>query len=181
LKLVDELLPGALLLEPDRFADQRGAFVKTYHKEIWARLGLDFEMREEYYSTSHAGVIRGMHFQTPPHAHDKVVYCLSGRVHDVLLDLRPGANFGRAVQTELSAENRRILFIPAGIAHGFQAREDNSLLVYKTSTVHAPESDRGIRWDSFGFDWANDNPVMSARDTGQPTLAEFDATVFGIQ
>jgi dTDP-4-dehydrorhamnose 3,5-epimerase len=181
LNLVDELLPGALLLQPERFVDQRGTFVKTYHKEVWARLGIDFDMREEYYSTSRAGVIRGMHFQTPPHAHDKVVFCLSGKVQDVLLDLRPGANFGRAVATELSAENRRVLFIPAGIAHGFQALEDDCLLVYKTSTVHSPESDRGIRWDSFGFDWGNDGPIVSIRDMQHPGIAQFNETLFGNQ
>lgn len=181
MNVVDELLPGALLLQPDHLVDQRGGFVKTYNKEIWARLGIDFEMREEYFSTSHAGVIRGMHFQAPPHAHDKVVFCLNGAVQDVLLDLRPGKNFGRATATTLSADNRRILFVPAGIAHGFQALEENCLMVYKTSTVHAPESDQGIRWDSFGFDWANNSPIVSTRDRKHVGLAEFDEDMFGRQ
>lgn len=179
MKLVDELLPGALLLQSDRLVDHRGGFVKTYNKEIWERLGIDFEMREEYFSTSRTGVIRGMHFQAPPHAHDKVVFCVSGTVQDVLLDLRPGENFGRAVTTTLSADNRRILFVPAGIAHGFQALKDDCLLIYKTSTVHSPQSDRGIRWDSFGFDWTNNSPIVSTRDREHAGMADFDQHMFG--
>lgn len=178
MKLVEQILPGTFVLEPERFVDQRGAFVKTYHEDVWRALGIGFEMREEFYSTSRAGVIRGMHFHAPPHAHDKVVYCLSGGVLDVLLDLRQGPGYGRAVSTILSAENRRMLFIPVGVAHGFKALADDSLLVYKTSTVHTPASDRAIRWDSFGFDWDIESPILSDRDRSHAPLAEFDKQMF---
>lgn len=167
------------MFQPDRFEDQRGSFVKTYHRDVWARFGIEFQMAEEFYSTSRKGVIRGMHFQAPPHAHDKMVFCLSGGVRDVLLDLRPGPNYGRVVECSLTAENRRILFIPAGIAHGFQATEDDSLLVYKTSTVHSPQSDSGIRFDSFEFDWGRGEQIISLRDKSHPTLAEHDRHMFG--
>jgi dTDP-4-dehydrorhamnose 3,5-epimerase len=168
-----------MLLQPDRFVDQRGVFVKTYNHVAWEKFGVHFEMREEFYSSSRQNVIRGMHFQVPPYAHDKVVYCLTGSVLDVLLDLRPGANYGRAVSVTLSSENGQILFIPAGVAHGFKALRDDSLLVYKTSTVHVPDCDQAIRWNSFGFDWGTDQPILSERDRGHPGLDAFDKDLFG--
>lgn len=169
-------LPGVHLLEPRLFSDERGSFTKTYHEPAWREAGIDFEMKEEYHSVSHRGVLRGMHFQTPPQDHAKVVYCPHGRVQDVLLDLRRNSpTFGRAAARELSAENRLILFIPAGVAHGFLSLEERSILVYKTGTVHSPEHDAGIRWDSFGFDWGHTAPVVSARDAAFPSFANFSS------
>jgi dTDP-4-dehydrorhamnose 3,5-epimerase/CDP-3, 6-dideoxy-D-glycero-D-glycero-4-hexulose-5-epimerase len=131
------------------------------------------DMREELYSSSHRNVLRGMHFQLPPHAHDKLVYCTHGAVLDVLLDLRRGAGYGRFAAIELSAQNAHMLFIPKGIAHGFVALCDHSIMQYKTSTVHVPASDCGIRWDSFGYDWGLDQPVVSVRDSQHPLLVNF--------
>jgi dTDP-4-dehydrorhamnose 3,5-epimerase len=177
--LLPVALPGVRLLEPRLFSDRRGLFVKTYHEPAWREAGLPFAMREEYYSVSHRGVLRGMHFQTPPEDHTKVVYCPCGRVLDVLLDLRRSSpTFGQTASRELSAENRLILVIPTGIAHGFLTLEAGSVLVYKTGTVHSPAHDAGIRWDSFGFDWGCDAPVLSERDAAFPALADF-ASPFG--
>ena len=178
MRIVSELLEGTFLLEPARFDDLRGNFVKTYHESDWKALALPFKMEEEFFSVSRKNVIRGMHFQIPPHAHEKVVYCLSGSVQDVLLDLRPGPDFGRATSVVLSGENRNILYIPKGIAHGFLALEDETLMMYKTSTMHAPQSDRGIRWDSFGFEWDIDVPVISMRDQNHPVFSEFNSSIF---
>jgi dTDP-4-dehydrorhamnose 3,5-epimerase len=167
-------LPGVRVLEPRGFSDERGDFVKTYHESAWRDAGIEFPMREEYYSRSHRGVLRGMHFQVPPADHAKVVYCASGRVRDVLLDLRRSSPaFGQGFALELSAANRLVLVIPAGVAHGFLALEDHSLMVYKTSTTHSPAHDAGIRWDSFGFDWNWPDPIVSPRDMGFPPLAAF--------
>lgn len=167
-------LPGVRLLEPRVFSDQRGAFIKTYHEPAWRHAGITFEMREEYYSVSRRGVLRGMHFQTPPEDHVKLVYCPSGRVLDVLLDLRRGSpTFGRSMVQELSSENRLIFVLPAGIAHGFLCLAEQSVMVYKTSTVHSPAHDAGIRWDSFGFDWGRETPVVSERDAAFPSFADF--------
>lgn len=167
-------LSGVHLLQPKVFIDQRGDFVKTYHVREFAALGIEFNPVEEFFSTSRKGVIRGMHFQLPPHDHAKLVYCIRGRVLDVLLDLRKASpSYGKMATAVLSRENHHQFYIPSGIAHGFAALEDDSVMVYKTTTVHAPESDAGIRWDSFGCDWQTAAPIVSVRDNGFPSLAEF--------
>lgn len=173
MELITELLPGCFLLQPKRFEDQRGCLVKTYHQGIYAALGVHLEIREEFYSISHKNVVRGMHFQLPPHGHDKLVYCTRGAVRDVLLDLRQGTDYGRVASAELTGENGQLIFIPKGIAHGFAALMDETLMLYKTSTVHAPEADCGIRWDSFGFDWRLAEPIISARDQQHSVFADF--------
>ena len=174
MELLEVLLPGCFLLQTRKLEDQRGCFVKTYHEGWFAALGINLQMREEFYSISHKNVLRGMHFQLPPDAHEKLVYCLRGGVQDVLLDLREGEGYGRVASTELTADNGHLLFIPKGIAHGFLALTDETLLLYKTSTVHAPESDCGIRWDSFGFDWGlMDPPIVSVRDSAHQLFSEY--------
>jgi dTDP-4-dehydrorhamnose 3,5-epimerase/CDP-3, 6-dideoxy-D-glycero-D-glycero-4-hexulose-5-epimerase len=177
MKILTQLLPGCFLLQLHKLEDKRGCFVKTYHEDLCTTLGVNLDIREEFYSISHKNVLRGMHFQMPPHAHDKLVFCVRGEVRDVLLDLRSGAGYGRVATAHLSGENGLILFIPKGIAHGFVALTDESLMLYKTSTVHSPESDCGIRWDSFGFDWGVNQPCMSDRDWQHPPLTNF-ATPF---
>ncbi len=173
MEILKELLTGCYLLRPQRLDDLRGHFVKTYHAGMFADLGIRFEIREEFYTVSHRNVIRGMHFQAPPHAHDKLIYCTSGTVLDVLLDLRPGAHFGKFAATPLSGENGYLVFIPKGVAHGFATQTDEAQMLYKTSTVHAPQADCGIRWDSFGFDWGVAAPILSARDRQHPVWADF--------
>jgi dTDP-4-dehydrorhamnose 3,5-epimerase len=173
MQVLNELLPGCALVQPKTFEDARGSFVKTYHAELCATLGIALELREEFYSVSHRGVLRGMHFQLPPHAHDKLVFCVHGAVRDVLLDLRRGPHYGRVATAELSAENRQMVFIPKGVAHGFLALTEGCVMLYKTSTVHTPASDCGIRWDSFGYDWAADAPLLSERDRGHARLQDF--------
>ena len=177
MKIVNEILSGCYLIEPKHFIDERGGFTKTYEANIYKSLGLMIDIREEFYSVSHRNVVRGMHFQIPPYDHDKVVYCTNGSVTDVLLDLRKGVNFGRVASVELSCKNRMIVFVPKGIAHGFVARTDNALVLYKTSSVYVPNADSGIRWDSFGFNWNVENPIMSLRDQLHLKLEEFQ-TVF---
>ena len=173
MKLIGELLPGCFLLQPIKFEDQRGCFVKTYHEDIFSTLGFKLEIREEFYSVSKKNVVRGMHFQLPPNAHDKLVYCTRGAVKDVLLDLRRGEGYGNVATTELSGDNGHILFIPKGIAHGFLAKIDDTLMVYKTSVTHVPESDCGISWDGFKFNWGVDNPIISSRDMRHIALDNF--------
>jgi dTDP-4-dehydrorhamnose 3,5-epimerase len=163
-------------LQPRRFEDQRGLFVKTFHAPEFRELGLPFEPREEFYSMSSRNVLRGMHFQLPPAAHAKLVYCLGGKVLDVVLDMRKGSpRFGEVFSCELSAAPGRVLFIPAGFAHGFLALEDNSLMVYKTDAVHDSERESGIAWDSFGFKWPVAAPVMSERDSRFEAWARFSS------
>lgn len=179
--LIETPLPDVRVLRPFVFEDERGNFVKPFHEARLAEHGIAMTMREEFFSTSAAGVLRGMHFQVPPHAHQKLVYCITGRVLDVVLDLRRGSpTYGRSAGFELSAANRHVVHIPVGFAHGFLSLEDGSCLVYKTDCVHAPESDRGLLWDSFGFDWpvAGIDPVISPRDLSHPELASFESPFF---
>lgn len=161
--------PGLTLLQPKVFRDLRGTFVKTFHEEWFGRQGLSFTPREEFYTISDLGVLRGMHFQRPPAAHSKLVYCTSGRVLDVVLDLRVGSpTCGQYYSRELSADNLEQLFISPGFAHGFLALADKSTMVYLTDVVHTPECDTGLHWDSFGYRWPLKNPVLSDRDCQLP-------------
>ena len=164
-ELISTDFAGLILLRPRLFQDQRGIFIKTFRDDQFREIGIQFEPKEEFYSTSAKNVLRGMHFQLPPAAHAKLVYCLSGSVLDVVLDMRKAsATYGKSFSAVLDNKTRDLLFIPVGFAHGFVALEDNSLMVYKTDAVHAPELDTGIAWNSFGFDWKVSSPIMSERD-----------------
>lgn len=165
-----ELLDGALLIRAPRSQDARGAFVKTHAASALAALGVTFDFREEFHSVSRRDVIRGMHLQLPPHDHDKIVYCPHGAALDVLLDLRPGPGHGRVASVRLTPDEPAVVFIPRGVAHGFRALAEGTIMVYKTSAEHAPSHDAGVRWDSFGFDWGAGTPVVSARDAALPPL-----------
>ncbi|MDA7625464.1 dTDP-4-dehydrorhamnose 3,5-epimerase family protein [bacterium] len=159
--LIDEPLPGVKIFRPFVFEDERGSFVKPFHEGQLGDYGISMNVKEEFFSTSAAEVIRGMHFQMPPHAHQKIVYCLTGRILDVVLDLRESSpTFGESVAFELSARNRHIVPIPVGFAHGFLSHEDDSCLIYKTDAVHSPDCDAGILWNSFGFNW----PIKNFED-----------------
>ena len=173
MKLIGELLPGCFLLQPINFKDQRGCFVKTYQEEVFLTLGLKLVIREEFYSVSKKNVVRGMHFQLPPHAHHKLVYCTRGVVKDVLLDLRHGVGYGNVATVEISENNRNVIFIPEGIAHGFLSMTDDAMMIYKTSAAHVPESDCGIKWNSFDFDWGDDDILLSERDKNHPLFIDF--------
>ena len=175
MEILKELLPGCLLIQPKKILDHRGWFVKTYQKDLFNVLGLNMEIREEFFSISNKNVLRGMHFQLPPHDHDKLVYCIRGAVLDVVLDLRVSMNYGQVASTRLSAESGHVIYIPKGFAHGFLSLEDDTVLIYKTTTVHAQEYDAGIRWDSLGFDWGIKQPVLSLRDAQHLEFSKFDS------
>ena len=173
-ELIPTALDGCLEIRPFFSEDERGIFVKTFHAERFAELGLPIDWREEYYSSSRKSVLRGMHFQTPPHDHEKLVYCLQGRVLDVVVDLRRASpTFGKHVAIQLNAERGNGLMISKGMAHGFLALSDDVLMAYKVTTVYSPSNDKGIRWDSFGAQWGISQPIISARDAGHPALSEF--------
>ncbi len=175
-QIVQTSLPGLAVLQPRIFLDLRGSFVKTFHAGLFRELGIEFHPVEEFFSVSRKHVVRGMHFQLPPEDHAKLVYCVTDRVLDVVVDLRKVApTYGQTFTRELSAENRELLFIPCGFAHGFLSLEDNTILVYLADTVHAPKFDVGIHWKSFGFDWSVVDPVLSERDRRLPKLTEFSS------
>lgn len=169
-------IPGVYIIELFRAGDDRGKFVKTFHKESLEEHGLDGDFRESFYSVSQKGVIRGMHFQLPPHDHQKLVYCNRGRLNDVLLDIRRGSPaYGESVSIELSGNNHRAVYVPRGIAHGFEVLENDTMMTYLTGTEHAPEHDAGIRYDSFGRSWSEPDPVLSPRDLQFPALPDFES------
>jgi dTDP-4-dehydrorhamnose 3,5-epimerase len=176
MELIPTLLEGCYQVRPFFTRDERGTFIKTFHAERFSALGLPTEWREEYYSSSCKGVIRGMHFQTPPHAHSKLVYCVHGQVLDVVMDLRKGSHtYGRHIAVELDAAHGQGLMIPKGMAHGFLALTENALMAYKVTSLYAPENDAGIRWDSFGCEWGITHPILSGRDGAHPAFADFDS------
>lgn len=174
MRLLNELLPGAWVIELDRLADERGFFQKTYLKKTFLDMGISFDCAEEYFSVSQKNVVRGMHFQTPPFDHGKFVYCPAGSVLDVLLDIRSGPSYGKTASIELRATESLALYIPSGIAHGFKALENQTMMIYKTSTAYAPENDAGIAWDSFGFGWGVAVPTVSKRDQEHPSFGQFN-------
>lgn len=173
-------LVGAFLVRHPLFSDLRGNFVKTYHRDLFRGFGVNPVFAEEFFSTSGRNVIRGMHFQLPPADHAKYVCCLAGAVRDVILDLRKDSpTYGQHHSAELSAENRLGFYIPSGFAHGFLSLTEGSLMLYKTTTVHTPDCDAGIRWDSFGYDWGIAAPIVSARDAEFQILTNFKSTFQG--
>lgn len=148
--------------------------MKTFHADFFAEQGLATEFREQYYSVSKAGVLRGLHFQTPPADHAKLVFCTAGAVLDVALDLRLGSPaFGRHLALALSAENATQAYIPPGCAHGFCVTQAPATLVYATTTEYVPAFDAGVLWNSAGIDWPIETPTLSERDAGFPSLADF--------
>ncbi len=167
-------LSDACLLEVPAFTDERGIFVKAFHDTTLRQAGIEFILKESYYSHSHKDVIRGMHFQLPPHQHSKIVFCPKGAILDVILDLRKGsATYGQYHAEELSEGNHLACYVPEGFAHGFKALTNEALTYYLVSSEYAQESDSGVRWDSFGFEWKCTSPLMSARDRSFMTLDEF--------
>lgn len=167
-------LEGVYIINNFVAHDDRGTFVKTFNKQNFDKEGLSFEIRESYFSISKKDVIRGMHFQLPPSDHEKLVYVPVGSIVDVVVDLRKNSlTYKRFISLELSAANRKSIFIPKGFAHGFKSMEDNTITVYNVGTEYDSTSDQGIQFDSFGFDWKVDEVIMSARDKEFMTLDRF--------
>ena len=178
-KLFDKIatpLEGCFELQPIVHGDKRGTFVKTFHADTFAELGLAADFKEEYFSTSIKNVIRGIHFQTPPADHGKLIYCAAGAVKDVAVDLRKNsATFGKHFAVNLTSEWANMLYIPKGLAHGFLTLSERAIMVYSQTTIYSPENDKGILWSSCGIDWQCDAPILSDRDKAHPTLAEFNS------
>ncbi|MBA3829494.1 MAG: dTDP-4-dehydrorhamnose 3,5-epimerase family protein [Taibaiella sp.] len=173
---VTNILNGALILQLPAFADNRGTFVKTFHDTSFQEMGIHFTLKESYFSLSHKDVIRGMHFQLPPHHHSKIVFCPQGAIMDVIVDLRKGSpTFGRCYAQELSATNNLAYYIPEGFAHGFRTLTDNAITYYLVSSEYSQPHDTGIRYDSVGYDWQVTHPVISPRDLSFSPLSDFDS------
>jgi len=167
-------LTGCFELQPKAIEDTRGRFVKVFHCQAFAAHGLETNFAEEYYSVSNKNVIRGMHFQLPPFDHVKLVYCVQGSVMDVVVDLRVGSpTYGKSAVVELSAAKANSIYIPEGMAHGFCSLCEQTVMVYKVTTVYASEQDTGILWNSFGVTWPTTQAILSARDQTFEPLDQF--------
>lgn len=172
-------IPGVVILEPRVFGDARGFFFESFRAEAFAEAtGFDGSFIQDNHSRSSAGVLRGLHLQLAPKAQGKLVRVISGAILDVAADVDPASpTFRTSVAVELSAENRRQLWIPPGLAHGFRVLGDHAEVLYKTTEVWAPELERSIRWDDpdLAVDWqlpADAAPVLSEKDSAAPSLAE---------
>jgi len=168
-------LKGAYLIEPQRLEDERGFFARTFCEREFADRGLCSRFVQCNVSFNRKkGTLRGLHYQVAPHAEAKLVRCTMGAICDVILDLRPpSATFKQWVAVELTADNRKMLYVPEGFAHGFQTLADETEVFYQMSEFHDPGCARGVRWDDpvFGIDWALPVTAVSARDRGYRDFA----------
>ncbi len=174
MKIKETKIPGCFILTPMRFKDDRGEFFKVFQSSFFDEMGLETEYKEDFYSTSRKNVLRGLHFQLPPHEHVKMVYCVSGRIYDAFVDIRKGSpTFMQWDAVEIDGKNARIIYLDKGIAHGFYVLSQEATVVYKVGSLHSPELDSGIRWDSAGIAWPSDSPILSDRDRHLPALKNF--------
>jgi dTDP-4-dehydrorhamnose 3,5-epimerase len=173
-------IPDVLIFEPKVFGDDRGFFFESFSQKVFDEaVGRKVEFVQDNHSKSSKGVLRGLHYQLAPYAQGKLVRCVQGEVFDVAVDIRKESEtFGKWVGVNLSAENKRQLWIPEGFAHGFLVLSETAEFVYKTTNYYHPESDRGIIWNDvdINIDWPlSCVPIMSAKDIIQRTLKEMKA------
>jgi dTDP-4-dehydrorhamnose 3,5-epimerase len=166
-------LKGAFVIDPERFEDMRGFLARSFSAKEFESHGLNPRIAECNISFSKKRyTIRGMHFQKPPHAQAKLVRCSQGAIYDVIIDLRPESpTFKQWIGEELTAQNRRMLYVPEGFAHGFETLEDNTEVFYQISQFYTPQSEGGVRWNdpAFGISWpASDGVIINDRDRTYP-------------
>ncbi|OWP65029.1 dTDP-4-dehydrorhamnose 3,5-epimerase [Hymenobacter amundsenii] len=171
-------IPGVVEILPKVFGDARGAFFESFSAQKMGDAGIVGDWVQDNQSRSDRGVVRGLHFQKPPHAQAKLVRVAAGRALDVIVDIRRDSpTYGRHVSVVLDAERFNMFYVPVGFAHGFTALEDNTLFLYKCTDYYAPQSEGGLLWNdpALGIDWGVENPTISAKDQVLPTLAEFES------
>jgi len=168
-------LKGAYVIDPERLADERGFFARTWCRREFEEHGLNPGLAQCCLSYNHRqGTLRGMHYQAAPHAEEKLVRCTAGTIYDVIVDLRTDSDtFRRWFGVELSSANHRMLYIPAGLAHGFLTLTEGAEVFYQISEYYAPECARGVRWNdpAFGIRWPNEVAMISERDRTYPDFA----------
>ncbi len=171
-------IKDVILIKPKVFGDNRGFFMESYKKSDFYANGIDVEFNQDNHSKSSKGVLRGLHYQAAPYGQAKIVRCGRGRIYDVAVDIRPKSEtFGQYVKVELSEDNKHMLYIPVGFAHGFVALTDETELLYKASGEYNPQADRGVLWNDtdIGIDWNLDfEPLLSEKDKVQPKLKEIN-------
>ena len=177
MEIIKTPLEGLLIIKPDVFEDERGYFFESYNREKFLTHGIDVTFVQDNESKSKRGVLRGLHFQNPPFAQEKLVRVMSGSVLDVAVDIRKDSpTYGEWSSIVLSGQNKWMYWIPAGFAHGFLTLEDDTIFFYKCTSVYNKESEGSIRWNDpdLQIDWGTDNPVISPKDQVAPMFKEFE-------
>jgi dTDP-4-dehydrorhamnose 3,5-epimerase len=174
MNIIDTAIPGVLIIEPKTFGDARGFFLETFQAERYASHGIDRPFVQDNLSRSARGTLRGLHFQNP-RPQGKLVTVLRGAVRDVVVDVRLGSpTFGRHVAVELDDDNRRQLWVPRGVAHGFVVRSDSADFFYKCDELYSPADEKVLRWNDpeLGIDWSVETPLLSPRDSDGKSLMQ---------
>lgn len=171
-------LDGLILIKPSVYEDSRGVFLESYKKSLFFDAGIDCEFVQDNHSKSQKNVLRGLHFQTSPKSQAKLVRCVSGKIYDVAVDLRKNSKtYKQWVRVELSQENKHMLFIPKGFAHGFVVLSKEADVVYKIDEEFSQEHDKGVLWcdEELNIDWGIDfEPILSEKDKNLPTLCSLE-------
>jgi dTDP-4-dehydrorhamnose 3,5-epimerase len=176
LKISRIFIDGPLIIEPKIFRDERGYFFESYNDDLLQHLGTDTRFVQDNQSLSQKGALRGLHFQAPPFAQGKLVRVVRGSVNDVVVDIRKSSpTYGKHYAVELSEDNMLMFWIPPGFAHGFETLSDNTVFLYKCTSLYNKASEGGLRWDDpdVGITWQTSDPIVSAKDKELPLLKEF--------
>lgn len=177
-EFIKQEIEDVILVKPKIFGDNRGFFMESYKKSDFFENGIRVDFNQDNHSKSTAHVLRGLHYQAKPYGQAKLVRCSRGRIYDVAVDIRPDSKtFGKYVKVELSEDNKQMLFIPEGFAHGFVVLSSEAELLYKASGEYSPQADRGVLWNDkdINIDWEIDfEPILSDKDKTQPKLKEIN-------
>mgnify|MGYP000955688915 CR=1 FL=1 len=177
MEIIEEALNGVKLLKPAVFGDHRGYFYESYNIDTFKKLGIEESFIQDNQSLStEVGVLRGLHFQNAPFAQAKLVRVIFGSVIDAVVDIRLGSpTYGKSYAAILSSENKQLLYVPKGFAHGFATLEPNTLFSYKCSNIYNKESEGGIAWNdsNLNIDWKTESPILSEKDTNNISFSEF--------
>jgi len=174
MRITETKLSGVYIIEPQVFGDARGWFMETYNKLKTPEIECEF-VQDNHSFSAHKGTLRGIHFQKPPMAQAKLVRCSRGALMDFAVDLRPdSSSFKQWIGVELSAENKKQLFVPRGFGHGFIALTDDVEIIYKADNYYSPEHDAGVLWSDsdIGIDWGFEKPILSEKDRDLPLLKD---------
>lgn len=178
MKIEETSLTNVKLIKPKVYGDQRGHFLEAYRQDLFKKYGIELEFVQDNISTSKKNTLRGLHYQLPPASQAKLIMVVQGKILDVAVDLRENSpTFGESFSTELSSENRHMLLVPTGFAHGFSVLSDEATIYYKCNDYYNKELERGVRWNDpkLNIDWKVDDPILSEKDKEQPLLKELDS------
>lgn len=178
MKVIETNIPGLLIIEPNVFGDERGYFFESFNSEVFMKAGLEANFMQDNESKSAKGVLRGLHFQEPPYEQGKLVRVARGGVIDVSVDIRKESpTYGQWEAIELTEENKRMIWIPPGFAHGFVTLREDTIFIYKCTNVYHRESENSIYWNDPGLniDWGVENPTVSEKDKNAPSFEELNS------